>query len=184
MNLPSPLILQHETNPACALNILRTRRFVAGPILGDAGLNAFIVGHPRGKYREEQAERRGAILEFEWSGPVSTQDYGVYPNLDVCYDQHPHRAFIFVGTSQHLRLVGLKLKSKDGWAGYVHRPKLTVSTIWPWLQSQQKNWVTKQAEMIAQEVEHILAQNPAVRIVLPHNSPYHHFVRKRYPNIE
>lgn len=171
MNLPSPLILQHETNPACALNILRTRRFVAGPILGDAGLNAFIVGHPRGKYREEQAERRGAILEFEWSGPVSTQDYGVYPNLDVCYDQH-------------LRLVGLKLKSKDGWAGYVHRPKLTVSTIWPWLQSRQKNWVTKQAKMIAQEVEHTLAQKPAVRIVLPQNSPYHHFVRKRYPNIE
>lgn len=184
MNLPSPLILQHETHPSSALNILRTRRFIAGPILGDAGLNAFIVGHPRGNYRGEQAERRGAILEFEWSGPVSTQDYGVYPDLDVCYDQHPHRAFVFVGTTQHLRLVGLKVKSENGWADYVHRPELTVSTIWPWLQSRRKNWVMEQAEMIAQEVEQTLAQKPAVRIVLPNSSPYHHLVRKRYPNIE
>ena len=42
----------------------------------------------------------------------------------------------------------------------------------------------EQAEMIAQEVEQTLAQKPAVRIVLPNSSPYHHLVRKRYPNIE
>lgn len=184
MNLPSPLILQHETDPACALSILRSCRFVAGPILGDAGLNAFIVGHPRGNYRAEQAARRGAILEFEWSGPVSTQDFGLYANQDVCYDQHPHRAFVFVGSSQHLRLVGLKLKSQDGWTGYVNRPELTVSTLWTWLQSRGENWVNKQAEMIAQEVEQALAQRPAVRIVLPQNSAYNHLVRQRYPNIE
>ena len=89
-----------------------------------------------------------------------------------------------MGTTQHLRLVGMKVKSENGWADYVHRPELTVSTIWPWLQSRRKNWVMEQAEMIAQEVEQTLAQKPAVRIVLPNSSPYHHLVRKRYPNIE
>lgn len=182
--LSSPLLLQHETHPAIALKVLRTRRFVAGPILGDAGLNAFIVVHPRGNYRGEQAAQRGAILEFEWSGPVSAEDYGVYPDLDVCYDQHPHRAFVFVGTTQHLRLVGLKLKSSDGWAEYVRRPVLSLSTFWPWLQSRRGGWVKKQAQLIAEEVERILAERPPVRIVLPRSSPYQHLVRKRYPNIE
>ena len=65
------VILQHETDTTTALEIMRTRRFIAGPILGDAGLNACIVGHHRGKYHADQAGRRGAILEFEWSGPVS-----------------------------------------------------------------------------------------------------------------
>ena len=184
MSLPSPLILQHETHPATALAILRSRRFIAGPILGDAGLNAYIVGHPRGNYHPDQAERRGAILEFEWSGPVSAEEYSAYPDRDVCYDQHPHRAFVFVGNTQHLRLVGLKLKSQVQWADYVRRPELTLSTIWPWVQSRRQTWVQEQAGMIDAEVKHVLAQKPLVRIVLPRSAPYLAYVRKRYPDIE
>ena len=51
------VILQHETDTTTALEIMRTRRFIAGPILGDAGLNACIVGHHRGKYHADRTSR-------------------------------------------------------------------------------------------------------------------------------
>lgn len=176
------MILQHETDPATALEILRTRRFIAGPILGDAGLNACIVNHQGGDYYPNQAERRGAILDFEWSGPVSTEVYSLMPDRNVCYDQHPHRAFIFVGTTQHLRLVGLT--PKEGWADFVQRPDLTLSTVREWCLSRRKTWAKKQAEAIIAEIKQVVAQKPAVRIVLPNSAPYLSLVDQRFPNIK
>ena len=178
------VILRHETHPAIALRILRTRRFVAGPILGDAGLNACIVGHPAGGYNPDQAVGRGAILEFEWNGPISTERYSAYPEPNVCYDQHPHRAFVFVGTTHHLRLVGLSLDNTDEWASHVRRPKLTLNTMMEWLRSRQESWVAEQVASINSEVEQILSTRPSVSIVLPRYAPYLSDIRKLFPDIE
>ena len=178
------VILLHETHPAIALRILRSRRIVAGPIVGDAGLNAFIVGHPAGDYNPDQAVRRGAILEFEWDGPVSTEKYSGYPDRNVCYDQHPHRAFVFVGTTQHLRLVGLSLEVADGWASYVRRPELTLKTVKEWFRSRRESWLAEQVAMIDSEVAQILSERPSVSIVLPRSAPYLGYIRKRFPDIE
>ncbi len=176
------VILRHETDPTTALEIMRTRRFIAGPILGDAGLNACFINHPDGAYHPNQAERRGAILEFEWSGPVSSENYVSYPDRNVCYDQHPHRAFIFVGTTQHLRLVGLK--PKEGWISFVQRPDFSLSAIGTWCRSRRAGWMTKQAGLIAAEVNSTLADKPPVTIVLPSSAPYLQLVRQRFPDIE
>lgn len=176
------MILQHETDPATALVILRTRRFMAGPILGDAGLNACIVNHRSGRYAPDQAERRGAILEFEWSGPVSTKPYSLIPDRNVCYDQHPHRAFIFVGTTQHLRLIGLT--AKEGWTDFVQRPEFSLTSLGAWCLSRRAGWAKRQAELIATEVKHALVRRPHVQIVLPSTAPYLSLVRQHYPDIE
>ncbi len=176
------VILQHETDTTTALEIMRTRRFIAGPILGDAGLNACIVGHHRGKYHADQAERPGAILESECSGPVSAEPYSFLPERNVCYDQYPHRAFIFVGTTQHLRLVGPT--PLNGWSDCVLLPDLTLRTIGPWCLSQMGAWTKRQACKIADEVKQTLAQKPPVQIVLPRTAPYLPLVRERFPDIE
>lgn len=176
------MILQHETDPATALEILRTRRFIAGPILGDAGLNACIVNHQRGDYYPNQAERRGAILDFEWSGPVSTEVYSSMPDRNVCYDQHPHRAFIFAGTTRHLRLVGLA--PKDQWTDFVQHPELTLSNLWAWCLSRRKMWAKEQADAIIAEIKQVVALKPVVRIVLPNSAPYLSLVHQRFPDIK
>ena len=155
---------------------------MAGPILGDAGLNACIVNHRGGQYAPDQAERRGAILEFEWSGPVSTKPYSLIPDRNVCYDQHPHRAFIFVGTTQHLRLIGLT--AKGGWSDFVQRPDLSLTTLGEWCLSRRVGWVKGQADLIATEIKQTLARKPHVRIVLPPTAPYLSLIRQRFPDLE
>lgn len=90
------VILQHEIDTTTApRNHAHETRFIAGPILGDAPSTHGIVGHHRGKYHVDQAERRGAILEFEWSGPVSADAlYSFLPERNVCYDQYPQGIYL------------------------------------------------------------------------------------------
>ena len=123
-----PLTLRHETAPAIALNVARTKRFSAGSILGDSGLNVEIVGHPMGPYHPDQAEHTGAHLILEWSGPIrrSFEPHGYPP--DIFFDQHPHRVFVPVGTTCHLRLTGVELDAGTSWQDSVIRPTVSLGS--------------------------------------------------------
>ena len=109
------LTIEHETSPAIAAQVARTKRFLAGPILGDSGLNAVIVDDPRGPYHPQQAANCGAVMRFTWCGPVATGYYtaGYPPNQ--LFDEYPHRAFLPVGTNMNLKLIDIKLVSGSSW---------------------------------------------------------------------
>lgn len=180
---PSPLRLLHETSPWVALQVARTGQFKAGPILGDAGLNAVMENHPKGKFNPDQAASCGAIIEFEWSGPITMDKYISRPEIDCLYDQHPHRLFLFVGSSKHLRLVRVDLKHGYGWEAAVVPPTFDRRRIFDWDMWRQwgasrlnKRWVLAQARNIEKEISSLIAKRPFIEIVKPSYAPYLHLL--------
>lgn len=185
--------LLHITSPRTALKTIRSGTFRAGPILGDAGLNAYMEPHPNGSYGSNHHEQDGAILEFEWTGPISTQPYGNYPPMDVLMDQHPHRAFLFVGTGQgiggtpkHLHLVGVTLKQGHSWAEAVNKPQIKLDQPATWLGGAANcfgSWEKKAIAEVSSEVAQRLATPIGMEIVLPPTSPYHGILLAAFPNL-
>lgn len=182
---PSPIRLLHETSPWVALEVARTGRFKAGPILGDAGLNAVMYDHPKGNFNPDQAENLGAILEFEWSGPITLESYISRPEIDWLYDQHPHRLFLFLGSSKHLQLVGVNLKRGFGWEDLIMPPVFDFRRIldrgmWrKWLASHdKKRWISQEAKKIEREIKSIVASRPNIKIVPPPHAAYLHLMEK------
>lgn len=181
--------LLHETNLFVALDVIKKKKFLAGPILGDAGLNVEIKNHPKG-FNPDQSEGKGAILEFEWTGPTTTDTYEIYPEMDVLYDQHPHRAFLFVGSSKYLRLVNVKLKSGFQWSDTISPPTLVFSEIlsasmWKdWLSSFHTNWISNKENALINEIAKELDAKPLIKIVTPPDSAYKYQLKRDFPNIE
>ncbi|CAG9183950.1 hypothetical protein [Cupriavidus pampae] len=177
--LAAPVSFCHETSPAVALRILRTLQFVAGPILGDAGLSGALPGSTYG----EQAILRGAVLHFEWTGPVSAASSGRHEPY-LLYDERPHRLFVFVGTQRYLQLRGVTLADGLTWADAVAGPARPNGVAWlnprawrDWLFPVQAR--TRQARMVGEEVARRLAETPTIRIVPPARAPYLGILRAR-----
>lgn len=186
---PSPLRLLHETSPSVALKVARSGQFMAGPILGDAGLNAVMANHPKGNFNPGQAENRGATLEFEWSGPITMDNYKSRPEIDYLYDQHPHRLFLFLGSRKHLQLVGVNLKQGYGWEEVIAPPTFNVGRFFDrdmwreWLASyNKKRWVFEETKKIEREIKSIVAIKPSIEIAKHPEAPYLRLLEKSARN--
>ncbi|MDR8032280.1 hypothetical protein [Burkholderia cenocepacia] len=178
-----PIKLTHETAPYIARSIVESGSFIAGPILGDAGMNAYIDS---GFYNRDQAERTGAFVEFEWTGPVAAAPARGVHEPDVLYDEQPHRAFIFVCTCKYLRVTGVRFRPGLSWRDAVHVPSRPTSaaTLSPaawlaWARTWQTGWLDRQAAELESTVLARLATKPSVSIVPPANCPYLFIPRDR-----
>ena len=179
------VILHHETSPRIALQIARTRCIRAGPILGDSGLNVIIPTHANGEYFDGQAQNRGAILIFHWNGPVSRAHFADGYPVDTLYDQHPHRGFVPVGTTNHLKLHGIQLNEGFNWEMAVELPEFrTKGSKITWAFSKCPRWKSSQASLIKKEVERILSGRPTMSVVFPEHCIYKNLLLQKYPNVD
>ena len=108
----------HITSIELIESILSTGTYIpssANPANGDAGLCCYIADRPT--WSAAQAEHDGAVLHFEWSGPMQIVGSDVTPpsELNVLYDQHPWRGFIRNGSSGgYLHATTVELRSQAG----------------------------------------------------------------------
>lgn len=183
--MPVPLVVTHETSPRIAVDVVRNRRFVGGPISGDAGLNCFIEGV---EYNPDQASNSGAFITFEWVGERQEvgkfEDPAYKPN--VLYDQRPHRAFIPVGTTDHLRLIDLTFAEDSAWSKLVNAPALPNSQeffsvrAWAkWLAGFRGNWAATEAARVRAELARLVAERPSISIVPHPAAPYRDTFKRR-----
>lgn len=175
-------VIEHETSPEIATEIARTGRFFAGPILGDSGMNARIVNYNAGQYNPDQAENRGALMSFDWGGPIGSNIHisGFPP--DELQDHFPHRALVPVGTTKHLRLVGIKLINGASWEQAVTEPNLKLGSVCEWLVSRLPGWEKREANRIEQEMKSIIKLQPSIKILFPAHCIYKAIVKTQYPN--
>ncbi|WP_199028876.1 hypothetical protein [Ralstonia sp. ASV6] len=171
--------IYHETLPAIAIHIARTKQFICGEIAGDAGLNCYIEGSLPNLSVYSQAEKKGALITFEWTGPISSDGYWMFGDPDTLYDQRPHRGFVPVDTTQHLKLVGIELLYGQTFADLVHRPNLPSGTDvlkpwiwWEWAQSRRSAWVKAQAQQLESTIAALVAERPSISVVPPRRAPY------------
>ena len=175
--------IEHETSPAYAADVAIKGRFLAGPILGDSGMNAVIVNHPAGPYFPGQAVQRGAVLRFDWTGPIvpaANKILGYPPN--ELQDEHPHRALVPVGTNQYLHLVDIRLIRRASWEEAVVEPTFSSLALLSWLASKLPGWKTHQAKRLSQHIAGIVAKRPLISVWFPDGCIYRGTVMKQYPN--
>lgn len=118
-------------------------------------------------------------MEFEWSGITSTEDYGSSPQVDVLYDQHPHRAFIYVLTTKNLKLSSITLRNDFDYSLLISHPRhpkwldIFCFEKWKvWLESKKSGWRNEQGELVKNEVNMILNSKPSIQIIPPENCAY------------
>ncbi|MBD8051104.1 hypothetical protein [Limnohabitans radicicola] len=159
--------IEHETSPAIAAEVARVKRFLAGPIKGDSGMNAFIVGHVAGPYCPDQAANCGAVMRFEWTGPVIQGSIfnGYSPNQ--LFDEHPHRAFIPAGTNSNLKLIEIVLVRGCSWEDAIVDPSFSLANLCSWLSSKRAGWRQAVAERLEEEMAAIVATQPNISVCVP-----------------
>ena len=175
-------IIEHETSPSIAAKVARTKRFLAGPILGDSGMNAVIVGHPAGPYQPEQAAKRGAMMRFSWTGAVSQGSHpsGYPPNQ--LFDQHPHRAFLPVGPNNNLKLIEIELVDGASWEDAVVEPSFSLVSPSSWFSSKRSGAWRVAVERLEEEMAGIVAKQPDITICFPPICIYQSHLMTAYPN--
>lgn len=174
--------IEHETSPTIAAEVARVKRFLAGPIMGDSGMNAIIVGHVAGPYYPEQAANRGAVMRFAWTGPVTQGSFlnGYPPNQ--LFDEHPHRAFLPVGTNINLKLIEIVLVGGGSWEDAVVEPSFSLANLPSWLSSKRAGWRQAAAGRLEEEMAAIVATQPNITVCFPSDCIYRSTVMKTYPN--
>lgn len=196
------VIVRHETSPEIALQVIRTREFWAGPILGDSGMNVEIEDHPSG-YHNGQAESKGAFLRFDWDGVVVPGKFLQKINelvmpADHLIDEMPHRGILPVGTGQgltgstaKLRLIGVEFavnidlsKMARERAEFEFR-KLFCLKMWrKWFFGLVGiKFLGSGARNIQSEIDSIVKSKPQIMVVMPPYAPYRDCVCKVYPKI-
>lgn len=181
------LKIEHETSPAIALAVLRSRRFLAGPILSDSGLNVIFDDQENIGCHSGQAVCTGALMTFNWTGPVSKIycSSGYPPN--VLYDQRPHRGFVPVGTTNFLTLVNIELIGEASWQEAVVRPKFIFGSsprLWVyWLKSHSESWRLNEMKKIQTEIEALRRSPVSICISFPPSSIYEMYLRRKFPSI-
>ncbi|MGE0983807.1 GNAT family N-acetyltransferase [Ralstonia pseudosolanacearum] len=177
--LTVPLRFVHETSPLAALQILRSRKFVVAGMYRDAVLN----GELPGETLAEQAAATGAVLTFEWSGPVNNQRPDFYdPN--VLYDERPNRVHVFVGTDRHLRLTDIALREGATWTEALTRTTRPTGAAWRDPQAWRdwlcpKSTVVRRTRALAEEVHRRVAEKPTITVDFPGDYPMHLLLRGR-----
>jgi len=174
-----PLRIYHETSPWIAIHVARTGQFMGGAISGDAGLNCYIEGSLPDLSLYSQAEQKGALITFEWSGPVSTERYGVFGEPDTLYDQRPHRGFIPVDSTKHLKLVGIDLLHGGVFADLIERPafprgsSLFKLSAWAeWIASKREGWLYAESNRLQVQAAVLAASRPSISVIPPTRAPY------------
>ncbi|HDR9511708.1 hypothetical protein C5615_35900 [Burkholderia cepacia] len=175
--------LTHETTPYIARTIVESGTFVAGPILGDGGMNACIEGVA---YNPDQAELTGAFVDFEWTGPIESGPARAGHEPNVLYDEQPHRAFVFVCTSKHLHVTGVRFRTGLSWRNAVRVPsrpagaELFSLPAWSeWIQTWSPKWLDKASIALETTMLAKLSSKPSVSIVPPKHCPYLFILRER-----
>lgn len=175
-------IIEHETSPAIAATVARTKRFLAGPLLSDSGMNAVIVNHPAGPYLPGQAAACGAMMRFEWTGIVSQGSFsGGYPPNQL-FDQHAHRAFLPVGTNLNLKLIDIYFVNGASWQDAVVQPSFSLTNLCSWLSSKFPGWLQAEAMKLQDEMVGIVANQPNITICFPPHCIYRSNLMQAYPN--
>lgn len=157
--------LIHETSPKIAVEIARKKCFQGGSIQADAGLNCYIKGrNDFSQYYPNPASNKGAIIELEWSGPISTDGGNTNPDTNVLYDEHPFRAFIRAGTTKHLKLLSITLKP-----GYDYSTVAVIPSRPFWISlfniEKWKCSLNLDAQHIQNEILEILKAKPNIEII-------------------
>lgn len=180
------VLLHHETSPSIALAIARSRKCLAGPILGDSGINVEIVGHPK-QFLRGQAAHNGARLIFEWDGPVEHKNPPLGYKPDHLYDEHPHRGIVPVGTTKHLHLVGIDLINDSSWLTTVVKPIFCITNPggWKkWYSSKHPEWEFHAAKEIENEIDDLVRQRPLISVVFPPECIYAGLLKDRFPSVK
>lgn len=166
----APLVLLHETSPDRALLIARSLIFVADAMPDDAGLNCFIENSHDGCYFPGQARFTGALMRFHWTGPKTSEPSTLDHECDVLFDHYPHRAIVFAGPTQHLRLISVELRTGYSFEGCTIKPSvpwrspLNFRAWLYWAQGLSANWEKQQGEVIKREMDSIVSQQPPIHI--------------------
>ncbi len=157
----------HETSPLIAVEVIRTRCVIGGPIQADDGLNARLLNHPNGPYNRSEIANPGVFLEFEWTG-VMVQSKGNHWGPNLLHDQYPLRAFVPAGTNSHLHLTGIRFRPGYSWGDAVRVPTLSIFQPcgWrAWIASKRPGWKSREADRIAKEICNVLRLSPKIRVV-------------------
>ena len=149
--------IEHETSPEIAWKILCSGVFLCSQNPGDEGLNA--VGFGGSGYFDTltQARETGALLELEWSGP-ELPGRPEAPVIDTLYNEKPHRIFIPVGTTRHLMLTNIRLRTNRTWDEAVTKPTfphlvvMQPCSLHSWVQSLAPDWKERQVAQIKERV--------------------------------
>lgn len=150
--------IDHETSPSIAFSIIRTQAFYGGELHDDDGLNAVpngVFGLDAGIF---QARHTGVKLIFEWSGPIISTGLPLVFQPDHIYDLLPHRYFVPHGTTKHLKLVHVHLRSGYSW-GEAYSPKpafpgfaLSRKKWTAWYDAQNVDWEKTQLKTILDKI--------------------------------
>lgn len=180
--------LIHETSLGIALDIIRTRCFLGGEIMHDGGVNAEIVNHSKKGIVKGQAKMTGALIKFEWRGPIRVTSSENFYDPDILYDQHQgdlSRCFVPIG-SQHLYLIGLELIGDSSWCSMIPSPKFELINPngWArWLRSKRPQWLNHEASNLEKEITDIIKKHDRIKITFPPHCSYEYILREKYPNI-
>jgi hypothetical protein len=162
----------HETDPAVALEIMRTGIFRGKSVESDNGLNAYPVDEKERLYTQNQAAFKGAKMIFEWSGPVLvTPAENLMPwHGGTLYDEQYHRLFIPCGTYSGLRLVGIELLGNRRWDDEISTPSFPAWSLdaeaWKtYLASIGPKWKSKEAAKLAATVSAMEASPIPIRVL-------------------
>jgi hypothetical protein len=172
------MLLAHETSLDAALAILRTGRFIAGPILGDAGLNCVPYTPGKTSLPIEKGERSGVTLLFEWSGSPPHVSGG-YVRLPNNLYADAGRFFVPVRTNQHLTLVDLLIHDQDQLKASAIAAAAEYSRLPSWLSrvfNPSSDALAIHCENLLREIREMLDPPPAITIVFPENCIYRRFV--------
>jgi len=157
--------IDHETSPAIALSIIRAQAFYGGELHDDDGLNAI----PNGVFGLDveifQARHTGVKLIFDWSGPIISTGLPLDFQPDNIYDLLPHRYFVPHGTTKHLKLVHVHLRTGYSWEeAYSPKPALPGFSLSPkkwtdWIKAQNIDWEQTQLKTIQDKITAINTSN-------------------------
>ncbi len=160
------VILVHQTSLAIAIQILKTRLYKprqCDPLGGDSGMNVFEKGKKYNKNQEYAAT--GAYIIFEWTGPVEeTNDLPF--KKDYLIRQGSWRSIVPFGTSQHLRMTGIKASSTE-WERFCH-----PAPWWFLIPSVKAAWLRRRAAAERASLCKILAGKPAIGVGVEPSAKY------------
>ncbi len=147
--------LIHHTSLDRAISIVRTCVYKPAQSAGDEGLNAFVVGKPMN--RGQWIEATGAVLKFDWSGPTRVNNVSPFePN--VLHENLPWRAFVPVGSTKYLRVIGLEADN-EAWENQIE------TTPWYCLSGKMKAaYRQKHAKILKRKIEDRIATHPSVEV--------------------
>lgn len=153
-------ILLHITGLANAIAIVKSGVYLtsgADDTGSDSCLNSFVLG--REKCLGQDFESAGAVVRFEWLGPMRiNNDFPLEP--DVLHLDLPWRAMVPTGTTRHLRITGLRANFTH-WVDEVRNP--------PWYcltDTSKSRFRNEQAMVLKKDTAARIKTRPSIEVRL------------------